>query len=103
MWSDVTAFFANILATKTGETQCPQNHQKRASDFILQSLFWDCLSPSGRRELRLNPPPLTILTEARFVIDEIAANRNYEHRLMGYNNDPTTTFADTQDVLRVVN
>ena len=42
------------------------------------------------------------LQEARFVIDEIAGDRNYEHRLMNYNNDPTTTFEDIQEVLRVV-
>ena len=41
------------------------------------------------------------LQEARFVIDEIAGERNYEHRLMNYNNDPTTTFADIQEVLRI--
>ena len=41
------------------------------------------------------------LQEARFVIDEIAADRNYEHRLMNYNNDPMTTFADIQEVLRI--
>jgi hypothetical protein len=41
------------------------------------------------------------LQEARFVIDEIAADRKYEHRLMNYNNDPTTTFADIQEVLRM--
>jgi hypothetical protein len=41
------------------------------------------------------------LQEARFVIDEIAADRNYNHRLMDYNNDPTTTFADIQEVLRI--
>ena len=40
------------------------------------------------------------MQEARFVIDSIAANRNYEHRLMNYNNDPTTTFADIQHVLQ---
>jgi hypothetical protein len=39
------------------------------------------------------------MQEARFVIDAVAPNRdNYEHRLMGYNNDPTTTFADLQKV-----
>jgi hypothetical protein len=42
------------------------------------------------------------LQEARFVIDEIAADRNYEHRLMGYNNDPTTTFHDIQEVFSIV-
>jgi len=41
------------------------------------------------------------LQEMRFVIDEIAASRNYDHRLMDYNNDPTTTFADVQEVLRI--
>src|SRR4030095_15804930 len=41
------------------------------------------------------------LQEARFVVDEIAADRNYEHRLMNYNNDSTTTFADIQEVLRI--
>jgi hypothetical protein len=38
------------------------------------------------------------MQEARFVIEEIAPNRDYEHRLMGYNNDPTTTFADIRKV-----
>ncbi len=41
------------------------------------------------------------LQEARFVIDEIARDRKYEHRLMNYNNDPTTTFSDIQEVLRI--
>jgi hypothetical protein len=39
------------------------------------------------------------MQEVRFVIDDIARNRNYEHRLMNYNNDPTTTLADIQIVL----
>src|ERR1700733_2328517 len=39
------------------------------------------------------------MQEARFVIDDVAPNRNnYNHRLMDYNNDPTTTFADIQKV-----
>jgi len=43
------------------------------------------------------------MQEARFVIDEIAPNRRtYEHRLMDYNNDPTTTFADIQKVFRLL-
>jgi hypothetical protein len=41
------------------------------------------------------------MQEARFVIDEIAPNsKNYNHRLMDYNNDPTTTFADVQTFFR---
>jgi hypothetical protein len=42
------------------------------------------------------------MQESRFVIDEMAPNRNYHHRLMDYNNDPTTTFADLQKVLRLL-
>jgi hypothetical protein len=42
------------------------------------------------------------LQEARFVIDEITVNRNYEHRLMNYNNDSRTTFADIQQVFDIV-
>lgn len=42
------------------------------------------------------------MQEARFVIDDIAPNRNYEHRLMNYNNDPTTTFADVQKVFTLL-
>ena len=42
------------------------------------------------------------LQEARFVIDELTANRNYEHRLMNYNNDPRTTFEDIQEVFNIV-
>jgi hypothetical protein len=40
------------------------------------------------------------MQEARFIVDEVAARKNYEHRLQDYNNDPTTTFADIQAVLR---
>jgi hypothetical protein len=41
------------------------------------------------------------LQEARFVIDEIAVSRNYDHRPMDYNNDPATTFADIQEVFSI--
>jgi hypothetical protein len=37
------------------------------------------------------------MQEMRFVIDEIAPNHDkYHHRLMDYNNDPTTTFEDVR-------
>ena len=37
------------------------------------------------------------MQQARFVIDEVLAKGNhYDHRLMDYNNDPKTTFADVQ-------
>jgi hypothetical protein len=41
------------------------------------------------------------MQEARFVIEDVAPNWNqYHHRLMDCNNDPRTTFADIQKVLR---
>jgi hypothetical protein len=42
------------------------------------------------------------MQEARFVIDDLTRNRNYNHRLMDYNNDPTTTFADVQKVFQLL-
>jgi len=42
------------------------------------------------------------MQEARFVIDDIAPNRGYNHRLMDYNNDPTTSFADVQRVFQLL-
>jgi hypothetical protein len=43
------------------------------------------------------------MQEARFVIEEVAPNvKRYNHRLMDYNNDPTTTFADMQEVFRLL-
>jgi hypothetical protein len=41
------------------------------------------------------------MQETRFVVDEITRNRNYEHRLMDYNNDPTTKFSDIKHVLQL--
>jgi hypothetical protein len=43
------------------------------------------------------------MQEARFVIEDISPKgKDYDHRLMGYNNDPSTTFADIQEVLRLL-
>jgi hypothetical protein len=43
------------------------------------------------------------MQEARFVIEDISfKGKEYDHRLMGYNNDPSTTFPDIQKVLRLL-
>jgi hypothetical protein len=43
------------------------------------------------------------MQEARFVIEEVAPDwEKYGHRLMGYNNDPKTTFADIQKVFALL-
>jgi hypothetical protein len=34
----------------------------------------------------------------REIVDERATNRNYRHRMMDYNNDPTTTLADVKSL-----
>jgi hypothetical protein len=34
----------------------------------------------------------------RGIVDERTATRNYHHRLMDYNNDPTTTLGDVQSL-----
>lgn len=43
------------------------------------------------------------MQEARFVIEEVAPDwKKYDHRLMDYNNDPKTTFADIQRVFELL-
>jgi hypothetical protein len=41
------------------------------------------------------------LQEARFVVEEITAGRQFEGRLMGFNNLPETRFEDIKRVLRL--
>lgn len=44
----------------------------------------------------------TVMEDARSAIDVVAPRHpDYGHWLMGYNNDPTTSFADIQKVLKV--
>lgn len=40
------------------------------------------------------------LEVVRKIVDEKTATRNYHHRLMDYNNDPTTTLHDVQEIFR---
>jgi hypothetical protein len=43
------------------------------------------------------------MQEARFAIDEVLVKGNhYEHRLMDYNNDPKTAFADVQKFFTLI-
>ena len=44
-----------------------------------------------------------VMQQARFVIDETAPNaKKYDHRLMDYNNDPSTTFDDVQKFFKLL-
>ena len=43
------------------------------------------------------------MQEARFVIEQVTSKgKDYQHRLMDYNNDPSTSFADVQKVFRLL-
>ena len=43
------------------------------------------------------------MQEARFVIEDVSPKaKNYDHRLMDYNNDATTSFEDIQKVFRLL-
>jgi hypothetical protein len=61
-----------------------------------------CALEKASKEVSTFEHRSAVMQEARFVIDEIAPKRNYEHRLMNYNNDPSTTFADIKKVMRLV-
>jgi hypothetical protein len=44
----------------------------------------------------------TVMEDARAAIDEVAPHHpDYDHWLMGYNSDPSTTFADIQKLMRL--
>jgi hypothetical protein len=44
-----------------------------------------------------------VMQQARFAIDEVLAKGNhYHHRLMDYNNDPKTTFADVEKFFTIL-
>ena len=40
------------------------------------------------------------LEVVRVIVEERTATRNYHHRLMDYNNDPTTTLSDVQNLFK---
>ncbi|MES3037654.1 MAG: hypothetical protein V4736_07075 [Bdellovibrionota bacterium] len=42
---------------------------------------------------------LPAMEELRRSVEDFTKNKKYEHRLMGFNNDPSTTFADIKRIL----
>jgi len=71
--------------------ECPAGE---TSFSLFCALHDACIEVLGQYEHRR-----AALQEVRFVIEE-RVHKDYEHRLMGFNNDPATTFADVKDVLR---
>jgi hypothetical protein len=68
---------------------CPAAETKFSLYCALQEATYEVTQDFAHRDAAMQ--------EARFVIDEdLAPNNHYDHRLMDYNNDPRTTFADVQ-------
>jgi hypothetical protein len=68
---------------------CPQTETTFSLYCALETATFDITGDFAHRGAAMQ--------EARFVIDDdLARKNNYDHRLMGYNNDPRTTFADVQ-------
>lgn len=75
--------------------ECPANQQTYSLYCALEQATQEV---TGKFEHRA-----AVMQQARFAIDEVLAQGNhYEHRLMNYNNDPKTTFADVQRFFNVV-
>lgn len=69
--------------------ECPQGEIKVSLYCALQTASVDVLGRYDHRRASLQ--------EVRFVIEE--RRKEYEHRLMGFNNDPATAFGDIKQVL----
>jgi hypothetical protein len=68
---------------------CPEKETKFSLYCALEEATYEVTQDFAHRGAAMQ--------EARFVLDEdLAPNRHYNHRLMDYNNDPHTTFADVQ-------
>lgn len=62
--------------------------------------YYCALVEASDRVLHNMEPRGAAMQEARFVVNTLAVGRNYPHRLMGFNNDPATGYADIQQALQ---
>jgi hypothetical protein len=68
---------------------CPESEKKFSLYCALEEATYEVTNDFAHRGAAMQ--------EARFVIEDLDPNwRRYHHRLMDYNNDPGTTFADVQ-------
>ena len=74
---------------RADDRKCPTSKTKFSLYCALQKATTEVTSNFAHRGAAMQ--------ESRFVIDEdLAPNNHYDHRLMDYNNDPHTAFADVQ-------
>ena len=74
---------------RADDRNCPATETKFSLYCALEEATYEVTQDFGHRDAAMQ--------EARFVIDEdLALNNRYDHRLMDYNNDPRTSFADVQ-------
>ncbi len=74
---------------RAGNRNCPDSEAKFSLYCALKKATFEVTDDFAHRSAAMQ--------EARFVIDDdLAPKNNYAHRLMDYNNDPHTTFADEQ-------
>ena len=71
--------------------ECP----KKAKTYSLYcALYKASVEVNGEFDHRLGA-----LEEVRRTVEEFSKGKNYEHRLMDYNNDPTTSFDNIKKIL----
>lgn len=88
--------FSSAAWNRNDNRACPPNETK-------YSIY--CAGELAVREITRAPfslinhrrPAMEVI---RGVVDDRTRGRNYNHRLMDYNNDPTTTFADVRSLLQ---
>jgi hypothetical protein len=86
------AILASEMVWNRADTrECPQGARAWSLFCALQRASLDVL---GRYEHRR-----VALQEVRFAIEEATHGRTFEHRLMGFNNLPETTFGEVKAVL----
>ena len=95
------AFESSIVRRKSSATKRNGTEETTAFALLKQTRGASIARCTGRVS-RSTANPITglgALEEVRRTVEQVSQGKNYKHRLMGYNNDPSTTFADIKKVL----
>jgi hypothetical protein len=83
---------SQVVWNRADNRQCPPNAKMISLYCALEKATLEVTGSFDHRGM--------VMDDARAAIDEVAPHHpNYDHWLMGYNNDPSTTFADIQKLL----